>query len=136
MSHLSLSDEDFESQFADTTLPPKLFSHEAHLRLAWIHVQKYGKQQAIRNVCDQIKLFDQTHGDGTMFHRTVTVVAVEAVAHFIGKTKATDFPTFIAQASRLSTNLKDLIAQHYSWNIFTDAEAKQTYLEPDLLPFE
>ncbi len=136
MSHLALSDEDFEIQFADTTLPPQLFSHEAHLRLAWIHIQKYGKQEAIRNVCSQIKIFDQTHGDGTMFHCTVTVVAVEAVAHFMGKTNATDFPSFIAQAPRLTTHLKALIAQHYSWDIFTDAMAKQTYLEPDLLPFE
>ncbi len=135
MTHLSLLDAEFEQQFAEASLPPKLFSHEAHLRLAWIHVRKYGKQQAINNVCDQIKVFDQTHGDGTMFHRTVTVVAVEAVAHFMGKVKADDFPSFIAQAPRLRTHLKDLIAQHYSWNIFTDAKAKESYLEPDLLPF-
>ncbi|MBX2877119.1 MAG: hypothetical protein KTR30_33675 [Saprospiraceae bacterium] len=135
MSHLSLSDQDFENQFADTTLPPQLFSHEAHLRLAWIHIQKYGKEQAISNVCDQIKVFDQTHGDGTMFNRTVTVVAVEAVAHFIGKVKAADFPTFIAKAPRLKTNLKDLIKQHYSWDIFKDPAAKEVFLAPDLQPF-
>lgn len=136
MSHLSLSDEDFEIQFADTTLPPKLFSHEAHLRLAWIHIQKYGKEQAINNVCDQIKIFDQTHGDGTMFNRTVTIVAVEAVAHFMAKYQTTDFSSFIAQAPRLKTNLKDLISLHYSWDIFNDAAAKKTYVKPDLLPFD
>jgi len=135
MTHFSLSDEVFEQQFADTTLAPQLFSHEAHLRLAWIHIQKYGKDQAIANVCNQIQRFDRTHGDGTMFNRTVTVAAVEAVANFMGKIEASDFTNFINQAPRLRNNLKDLVAQHYSWNIFTDPAAKADYLEPDLLPF-
>ena len=135
MTHSSLSDAAFEKQFADTTLPPTLFSHEAHLRLAWIHIRKYGKEQAIANVCDQIQVFDRTHGDGTMFNRTVTVAAVEAVAHFMSKSDASDFPTFIASFPRLRFHLKDLLAQHYSWNIFTDPAAKITYLEPDLLTF-
>lgn len=135
MTHFSLSDEVFEQQFADTTLAPQLFSHEAHLRLAWIHIQKYGKDQAITNVCNQIQRFDRTHGDGTMFNCTVTVAAVMAVAHFMDKVQAADFSEFITQAPRLRNNLKDLVAQHYSWNIFTDPAAKATYLEPDLLPF-
>lgn len=135
MAHFSLSDEVFEQQFADTSLAPQLFSHEAHLRLAWIHIQKYGKDQATANVCNQIQRFDRTHGDGTMFNKTVTIAAVEAVAHFMRKIEAVDFSGFIAQAPRLRNNLKDVVAQHYSWNIFTDPAAKADYLEPDLLPF-
>lgn len=136
MSHYSFSDTEFEKQFADTTLPPTLFSHEAHLRLAWIHIRKYGKAQAIEQICEQIKRFDQTHGDGTVFNRTVSVAAVEAVAHFITKSKAEDFPTFIESFPRLQFHLKDLLAQHYSWDIFKDPAAKATFLAPDLLPFE
>lgn len=135
MTHFSLSDAEFEQQFADTSLDPQLFSHEAHLRLAWIHLQKYGKEQAIANVCEQIQRFDRVHGDGTMFNRTVTVAAVEATAHFMAKTEAKRFQDLMTQAPSLKNNLKDLVARHYSWDIFRDPLAKTQYLAPDLSPF-
>jgi hypothetical protein len=40
--HFSLTDIEFENQFENGTLKPELFSHEAHVRLAWIHIKKYG----------------------------------------------------------------------------------------------
>ena len=45
--HYALSDPEFEKQFESAVLDPKFFSHEAHLRLAWIHVTKYGVERAI-----------------------------------------------------------------------------------------
>ncbi len=40
--HFYLTDIQFERQFANCSLNPELFSHEAHLRLAWLHISKYG----------------------------------------------------------------------------------------------
>ncbi len=134
-THYSLSDELFEQQFADTTLNPHLFSHEAHLRLAWIHIGKYGTAQAVENVYIQIQRFDRTHDDGTKFNQTVTVASVKAVAHFMAKSGADNFKDFIDSFPRLRYHLKDLLAQHYSWDIFADQAAKSEYLAPDLLAF-
>ena len=41
--HYQLSDEEFEQQFQNCLLSPVLFTHEAHLRLAFIHILKYGE---------------------------------------------------------------------------------------------
>jgi hypothetical protein len=49
-SHFELSDELFEEQFQNCQLNPALFNHEAHLRLAWIHITKYGIDKAIENI--------------------------------------------------------------------------------------
>jgi hypothetical protein len=35
--HLELTDLEFEANFKNCSLNPDIFSHEAHLRLAWIH---------------------------------------------------------------------------------------------------
>lgn len=134
-THYALSDELFEQQFADTTLNPHLFSHEAHLRLAWIHIGKYGTAQAVDNICTQIKRFDRTHDDGTKYNQTVTVASVKAVAHFMAKSEANNFKDFISAFPRLRHQLKDLLAQHYSWDIFADKAAKSEYVAPDLLAF-
>ena len=39
-SHSELSDELFEEQFQNCQLNPALTNHEAHLRIAWIHITK------------------------------------------------------------------------------------------------
>ena len=134
-NHFDLSDDEFEEQFACATLDPGLFNHEAHLRLAWIHILKYGVEQAVKNVCNQIKTFDATFGDGTKYNATVTAAAVRAVHHFAEKSTTDTFMAFIQENPRLKNNLKDLLASHYAMDIFKDRGAKETILDPDLLAF-
>jgi len=135
-THFYLSDQEFEQQFADCTLDPSLFSHEAHLRLAWIHLQKYGIDQAAENLCEQITRFDRRFGDGTKFNATVTVAAVKIVEHFSRKAISKTFRGLLTEFPRLKTNFLDLLHMHYGFDVFRNLEAQQQYLEPDLLPFD
>lgn len=134
-NHLDLNDHQFETQFRDGTFPPELFTHEAHIRLAWIHIGAYGVEQACRNVCEQIKAFDCLHGDGTKFHHTLTVAAVRAVHYFRQKSYSDTFADFIQEFPQLKHNFRDLLEAHYSNYILRLQRAKREYLEPDLLPF-
>lgn len=132
--HLQLSDAEFEKQFEEQKLRPDLFSHEAHIRLAYIHIHKYGLAQAEQNMCEQISQFAAHHGsDG--FNKTVTIAATKAVNHFMQKSSTPDFEGLIQEFPRLITSFKDLLGQHYGFNVFSSKEAKKTYLEPDLQPF-
>lgn len=135
MDHYALDDERFARQFEHGTLDPTLFSHEAHLRLAWMYIGKYGVDQAIRNICRQIEAFDQKFGDGTKYNVTVTVAAVRAVHHFMQQSTAPTFASFIAENLRLKNNFKELLGQHYSWDVFNDELARKIFLEPDLIQF-
>ncbi len=134
--HSQLSDEVFERQFAAFELKPRLFSHEAHLRLAYIHIKKYGREQAERNMCDQIEGYALSLGITDKFNKTVTIAAVKVVDHFMRKSGSANFKDFIKEFPRLKTNFKDLLAQHYGFNVFRDLQAKQSFVEPDLAPFE
>lgn len=134
-THSDLSDFKFEEQFRDMTMDPALFTHEAHIRLAWIHLRRYGEKEAIRQICTQIKQFDHHHGNGTKYHETMTVAAVKVVQHFISKSKVSSFSDFLSEFPRLKTHFKELLDQHYSVNQLIQPEAKTTYFEPDLLPF-
>lgn len=135
VSHYSLSDQELEQQFKNATLDPKLFIHEAHLRLAWIHVTRYGADQAAENITFQIARFDRKFGDGTKFNKTVTIAAVKAVAHFVNRSASRSFKGFINEFPRLKSNFKDLLRQHYSLDVFNDENARLTFIEPDLLAF-
>ena len=134
-SHYSLSDREFEKQFKNASLNPRLFTHEAHLRLAWIYVTRYGVASASESIANQIACFDRKFGDGTKFNKTVTIAAVKAVAHFVNRSGSVNFKDFIQEFPRLKSNFKDLLSQHYSFNIFGSERARHTFVEPDLLPF-
>lgn len=134
--HFKLTDGQFEKQFESLTLNPALFSHEAHIRLAWVHITRYGVDQAIDNITSQIKAFATFHGDHDKYHHTVTIAAVRGVYHFMLKSESNNFADFIKQSPRLKTEFKQLMEVHYSTNIFASTLAKQKYLEPDLLPFD
>ncbi len=134
--HYQLSDEAFEKQFEDLSLEPSLFTHEAHLRLAWIHIRKHGVRNAIDNITKQIKAFATYHGDADKYNETVTVAAVRTVYHFILKSSTHTFSEFIKENPRLKFDFKHLLDSHYSFDLFESSTAKTSFLEPDLVPYD
>ena len=134
-SHTELSDAAFEEQFRDGHLDPVLFNHEAHLRLAWIHIKKYGEEQAVGNICTQLIAFTKRIGAKDIFNKTLTVAAVKIVSHFYHKSAVDNFHGFITEFPRLKNNFRELLSSHYKIDIFTSKRAKHEYLEPDLMPF-
>lgn len=133
--HYKLEDHTFEEQFRDCTLAPGLFTHEAHLRLAWIHIHNYGVESAVENMNVQIRNYAESLGAGSKFNRTVTEAAVKAVNHFMLRSTSKTFKDFIEEFPQLKSKFKELLGTHYSIDIFTSAEAKQKFIEPDRSPF-
>jgi len=133
--HLLFSDPQFEEKFATSSLPPSLFTHEAHLRLAFIHIKKYGVTKAISNMCQQIENFEKAYGENSKFNKTVTVASVKVLHYFISKSKARTYRSLIRQYPKLKYNFLSLIREHYKLNIFKSKIAKRKYIEPDLMPF-
>lgn len=134
--HYQLTNAAFEQQFANCTLDASLFNHEAHLRLAWIHIKQYGVTRAIENTCSQLVQYTRSLGAESKYNKTLTVAAVKAVHHFMQRSAAVDFPAFIAEHPRLKFNFKELMAAHYKTDIYTSERAKKEFMEPDLLPFD
>jgi hypothetical protein len=133
--HRELSDTDFLQQFANCQLPPAFFSHEAHLRFAWLHLEQYEPEEAIRRVANQIISYVTALGAGDKFNRTLTVAAVRVVHHFRQRSLSHQFLEFLEEFPQLKNNFKGLLASHYAVDIYQSDLAKKTYLEPDLLPF-
>ena len=133
--HYILSDQEFETQFENVALDPVLFTHEAHLRLAWLHLSNYGESRAIDNITRQLRQYVVHLGATDKYNETLTVAAVRAVKHFMKKKQTATFYDFITAHSSLKYNFKGLIGQHYSFDIFNDAQAKAAYISPDLAEF-
>jgi len=135
-NHYQLSDEEFLKAFKLKTLSPKLFNHEAHLRLAYLLITANGITEAIDKSCEQIQAYATSLGAHGKFNKTVTVAANKAVYHFMLKSKSNNFKDLITEFPRLKNNFKDLLSQHYDIDIFNSKIARSSFLEPDLLPFD
>ena len=134
--HHQLTDQQFEKQFKSCEFPPEMFSHEAHLRLAWIHIVKYGIDQAVNNVTTQLKKYTNQLGVESKYNTTLTIAAIRAVYHFTLKSSTLNFADFIHANPRLKTDFRSLMQTHYSTDIFQSSKAKESYIEPEQLPFD
>ncbi|HET8736432.1 MAG TPA: hypothetical protein VFM69_07525 [Pricia sp.] len=135
-NHFELSEQQFELKFEEATFNPNLFNHEAHMRLVWIHINKYGLDNAIKNICSQLSNFVTRLGARDKYNKTLTIAAIKAVYHFMLKSKVHNFKSFITEFPRLKTHFKEIMDCHYSNNIYTSEKAKKEFVEPDLLPFD
>ena len=133
--HWTLSDQEFEEQFSTCILPPSVFSHEAHLRLAWIYITKYGIEQAIIKIQMQLKHYVNFLGVKEKYNTTLTIAAIKAVHHFILKSDTDNFKNLIEEFPRLKFNFKALMSYHYGFDIYNSKKAKSEFLQPDLAPF-
>ena len=116
--HYKFSDLEFEMHFKKCSLDPELFSHEAHLRLAWIHINKYGLDMAIKNICVQLRDFVASFGAQDKFNKTLTVAAINAVYHFMQRSNSENFRDFINAFPLLKDDFKKLIGCHYKMDFF------------------
>ena len=135
-NHFALSDCDFEKKFIGCEINPSHFTHEAHLRLAWININKYGITLAEKNIQNQLQKFVQFVGAKDKYNITLTLAAIRAVHHFMLKSDSDNFKDFISEFPRLKYDFKELMACHYGFDIYNSEKAKTEFLEPDLIPFD
>lgn len=108
--HFIYIDAEFEQLFASGKMPPELFTHEAHLRLAWIHIRKYGTAKAIENISVQLQDFVRALGARDKYNATLTIAAIKIVKHFMEKKELPGFSEFIKEYPQLKTGFRELIA--------------------------
>jgi len=111
MSHWDLDNSQLETEFESGALNPSIMNHEAHLRLAFIHLNKYGLHKAVENLCEQIARFDKIHGKSNKFSSTVTASAVFVINQFLMKCQTRSFSRFINTYPELKYDFKELIGE-------------------------
>jgi len=134
-THFDLSDQELQTQVESGRIDQAVFNHEAHLRLAWINIDRYGVEEAILRVPEQIQSFARHTNLKDKYHHTLTVAAVKLVYSFTLISSSDNFQDFISEFPQLKHGFRELIGRHYGIDIFRSEPAKKTFLEPDLLPF-
>lgn len=135
-SHIYLSDLEFVTRFERGELDPALFTHEAHLRMAWIYLKRSGVSVAAAKMAKDLYRYVSEVGAPSKYNHTITIAATKIVDHFMQRTSADGFQEFLLKNPRLKNQFRELLKSHYSFDLFNSPAAKATFIEPDLFPFD
>ena len=137
-----MTDADFLQQFECCELDPKHFNHMGHLRLAVLYLNQYALSDAIDKVTSGIARYAASLGATDKFHHTLTVATVKIIwqrmqrQHQQNEQQKSDFNAFLQLNKDLETDLKSVIALHYTDECLGSVVAKRQFVEPDLNAFE
>ena len=109
--HQLLTDQQFEQQFEDCTLAPALVTSEAHLRLAYIHINKHGIKNAVITLYNQLTEFDTKFGNILTISKSTIKAFVKLIYDFIKKATTTSFRELLMEFPDLKTQFSALILQ-------------------------
>ncbi len=135
MEH-ALGDEELWAAFTAAALPAADWTHRAHLRVAWMFLNRHPLDEAHVLMRVGIIRLNAFHGlvetPSRGYHETMTRLWLSLIAALMRTTGAPSSGAFVdACAGSLG---KDAALRHYSRDRLTGVRARAVFVEPDLLP--
>ena len=118
--HQLLTDEQFEQKFENCTLAPSLVTSEAHLRLAYIHINKHGIKNAVRILYKQLSEFDTKFGNILTICKSTIKAFVKLMYDFIKKATTGSFRELVLEFPDLKSKFSTLLISSNKTESSTD----------------
>jgi hypothetical protein len=133
MHHADLSNSQFLHQIETVTINPELFTHEAHIRMAWLYLNVFDQNTALQHISAAIKGIDAKYAGGMKYHHTITMVFANTMAALMHNKVHKSWQEFISANTGLGIS-KKFLADHYSEEVLYSNEAKTQLIAPDKKP--
>jgi hypothetical protein len=133
MTDAPLSNDAFLAAFLDCSLPPEQFNHRAHVRVAWLLLERYPLEEAIQRICEGIQRYAAHLGAAEKYHRTLSEAIVRLMAYG-GAGAALSWDQFVAANAHLLADVRGVLAKYYSPERLGSSEAKRDFVPPDRQP--
>ena len=129
-----MSDSDLLAAFESCTLPKPEWTHEAHVRTAWIYLTTRPFEDAVKALRSGIQKYNLSLGNKTGYHDTVTIAFARLIRSRIAALPESDFAAFRSRFPDLFAKSPSPLSRFYSKERLTSPEAVASFVEPDLLP--
>ncbi|KAI9249753.1 flavin reductase like domain-containing protein [Phascolomyces articulosus] len=136
----SVGEQVFMKAFEDSNLDAKLWTHRAHVRMAWNYLRELGKEKATPVIKDAIRRhFEMNPTKQLEYHETITSFYIHLVDLALQQQKQStmvkdedDFFEFMEQFPVLTN--RRYIHKFYSPQILKSSKARQHFILPDIEP--
>jgi hypothetical protein len=136
-----MTDDEFLAGFEACTLARPVWTHEAHVRMAWLYLSQYSLAETTERARSGIRKLNASftssqpskpqHESSTGgYHDTITVAFVRLIA---ARFRASDsFDAFRERNPDLFDRTLTALHRHYTKDRLNSAEARINFIEPDL----
>ena len=128
-----MTDTEFLEAFEGCSLPEEQWTHAAHVRMAWLYLQRMPLSEAIPVVRDGIKRYNASLKKLLAYHETITQVFLQLISrriqHSGGHQSFADFCN--ENPDLLDRNMNALLIYYRKETLFSQA-ARDGFVEPDL----
>jgi hypothetical protein len=108
------------------------FGHESHLRFAWALLDETSSVDSAEHVAKlTIRHVAEVGGNPGKYNCTATVFWIRLLAHV---RETNEGVTTLDEAFEVWPDLRDPLLPNRHWSNVNSAQAKQHWVEPDLLP--
>ena len=120
--------------FEAGTLAPDQFDHHAHMTVALWYLAQLPFAAAAATMRAHIQRFAAAHHQSQLYHETITIFWMRLLRHVLDSADPHEtFPDVVQRA--LSTfGTMQVFFRHYSKEYAFGSNARQHWVEPDLLP--
>jgi hypothetical protein len=124
--------ESFMKDFEDGSLPKSEWTHAKHLVMALWYLRRHNRDDATRLVRDGIQRHNESQGNRTGYHETITLAWVAVIERFLG-TRDLDVPMSVLARELLGQcGDKDYLLRFYSRERLFSDEARACWVPPDV----
>lgn len=130
-------DAAFLAAFESCTLPRPDWTHAAHLRMAYLYLRRDDTPDAdawLPTVRQRIRAYNESLGNSTGYHDTVTAAFLRLVADRLRRTPSPTFAGFRQANPDLFAARPGGLSTHYTPEVLRSPEARARFIEPNIAP--
>jgi hypothetical protein len=130
-----MTDIEFLQAFEQCSLPENQWTHQAHVRMAWLYLQQEPLSQVIPVVCDGIKRYNASLKKSLAYHETITQAFLHLISYRmqIGDSDQS-FEEFCVQNPDLLDRRMTALLTHYRKKTLLSQAARESFVSPDRSP--
>ncbi len=121
--------------FEAGTLPTIEFNHYAHMTVALWYLTRLSYPEAVTAMRSSIQHYAAAHHHDQLYHETITLFWMKVLKHYTQNAEAgLAFPNLV-HGALTQLGDKQLMFKHYSRALLFSTEAREKWVEPDVVPF-
>lgn len=111
------------------------WTHEAHVRVAWCYLRRFGLEESERRFPDDLRRHNESIDKPRGYHETITLAMLRVLAaRLVGPAAAAPWSRFAAANPELLRWDEPVLLRHYTRERLFSDDARARFLAPDRLP--
>ncbi len=125
-----MTDDEFLAAFEAAAIPRAEWTHEAHIRMAWLHLTRFPTDEACERIRVGIQKLNAINGVVDGYHETITIAFMRMIAARLLLPES--YGSFLARNPELYGRSLVAILQYYTRERLFSSEARVQFVEPDV----